>query len=396
MARRGAGAGLPEQARAAAGRGVLRFKRWAKSFPPAALALSVARRAGFLPTLQRRYPAFTALLCREFGLRSLDDSLDPLARSHLDFAVSTVARGREVRDGLARHVRVRDRAVLDVGCAYGGFLAAFSEYGASRVVGLEVQEPLLRFARALREDLGFRAELVAGDLLAPDLPARLGTFDLVCLNDVIEHVADPALAVARVAALLNPGGAAFFQVPNRLHPAAILRDGHFGLFGVSLLGPREAGRRVAEALPGRVNDVHYESLTFYRSAMTRCGMRFELLDAPSGDPELRLEAAARALHECLAQARSRSGDSASGPRVVLRLERLCRAFDSGLRARAGALTADRPRADAMARKLLLAFDTPFWRIFARKHAARPGRLRAPVLDSPTGGAVAPVSHGAPK
>ena len=55
-------------------------------------------------------------------------------------------------------------------------------------------------------------EFIQGDICTCDLGGR--QFDVIALGDVLEHVAEPRPALARVAALLNPGGLIWLSTPN--------------------------------------------------------------------------------------------------------------------------------------------------------------------------------------
>jgi 2-polyprenyl-3-methyl-5-hydroxy-6-metoxy-1,4-benzoquinol methylase len=90
------------------------------------------------------------------------------------------------------------RRVLDVGAAYGFFVAAARSAGLD-AIGLE---PVTACARFARDELG--VELRTGRI--EDAPLADGGFDVVTLFDVIEHLEDPAAALRRVHALLAPGG----------------------------------------------------------------------------------------------------------------------------------------------------------------------------------------------
>ncbi|HEY8899769.1 MAG TPA: class I SAM-dependent methyltransferase [Chthoniobacterales bacterium] len=51
---------------------------------------------------------------------------------------------------------------------------------------------------------------------ATALPAADATYDLVCALDIIEHVADPAVALREITRVIRPGGRLLLSVP--LHP----------------------------------------------------------------------------------------------------------------------------------------------------------------------------------
>jgi len=88
--------------------------------------------------------------------------------------------------------------VLDVGAAYGFFVKAARDAGLD-ASGLEPVAPCARFAR---EELGVR--LHTGRI--EDAPLAAGSFDVVTLFDVIEHLTDPTSALERIHRLLAPGG----------------------------------------------------------------------------------------------------------------------------------------------------------------------------------------------
>ncbi|MEW6271789.1 MAG: class I SAM-dependent methyltransferase [Thermodesulfobacteriota bacterium] len=90
------------------------------------------------------------------------------------------------------------KRVLDVGAAYGFFVAA------ARAAGFVASglEPVPACAAFARRELG--VEIVTGCIEDAPLPA--GGFDVITLFDVIEHLAQPAVALRRIRALLAPGG----------------------------------------------------------------------------------------------------------------------------------------------------------------------------------------------
>lgn len=90
------------------------------------------------------------------------------------------------------------KRVLDVGAAYGFFVAAARAAGLD-AVGLE---PVPACAAFAARELGVVLE--TGRI--EDAPLPPASFDVVTLFDVIEHLADPAAALRRIHGLLAPGG----------------------------------------------------------------------------------------------------------------------------------------------------------------------------------------------
>ena len=99
--------------------------------------------------------------------------------------------------------------LLDVGCAYGPFLAAAREAGYQGE-GLDVSQDAVEHVRGT---LGIPCR--RGDFEAQDgEPWEEGSFDVLSMWYVIEHFRDPGRALARAARLLRPGGVLAFSTPN--------------------------------------------------------------------------------------------------------------------------------------------------------------------------------------
>lgn len=80
------------------------------------------------------------------------------------------------------------KSVLDVGCNAGMYAFECERLGASRVVGVDIEEYSLRQAAVLKELLGSRVEFRTMPL---DQIAALGTFDYVLCIAVLHEVPDP-------------------------------------------------------------------------------------------------------------------------------------------------------------------------------------------------------------
>ena len=97
--------------------------------------------------------------------------------------------------------------VLDVGCAAGFFLKVMQEEGW-QVTGLEPSDAI----RPHAEELLGSEKVIAGLLGQVELEA--GSFDLITLWDVIEHIPDTVSALREVRRLLAPGGRLLVETQN--------------------------------------------------------------------------------------------------------------------------------------------------------------------------------------
>lgn len=104
--------------------------------------------------------------------------------------------------------------VLDVGCG-GGILAEAMARRAAHVTGIDLAAKPLGVARLHALEAGV-ANIDYVEIAAEALAAqRPGGFDVVTCMEMLEHVPDPASIVRACAALLRPGGRAFFSTLNR-------------------------------------------------------------------------------------------------------------------------------------------------------------------------------------
>lgn len=116
-------------------------------------------------------------------------------------------------DYIDRIAALRGKTVLDVGCG-GGILAEAMAARGARVTGIDLADKPLKVAQLhlLESRLDVNYRNIAVEALAQEAP---NSFDVVTCMEMLEHVPDPASAVRACAALLKPGGHAFFATLNR-------------------------------------------------------------------------------------------------------------------------------------------------------------------------------------
>ena len=135
-------------------------------------------------------------------------------------------------------------SVVDVGCAYGPFLAALRDEGVA-AFGLDVSAGAVAHVRKSLGLPAVRASFETVDL--GRLPRRISA---VTLWYVIEHFPRTREVLARAAALLPPGGVLAFSTPNgsgisaRTRMQSFLRASPGDHF--TILSPRGLGRILAD------------------------------------------------------------------------------------------------------------------------------------------------------
>ena len=105
------------------------------------------------------------------------------------------------------------RRLLDIGSGPGFFLKTAKARGW-KALGIEPSRQAARHARSLGLEVAegfFNAETAPG----------LGRFDAIQLNNVLEHVPDPAAILIEARELLEPSGVLCVNVPNDFSPFQI-------------------------------------------------------------------------------------------------------------------------------------------------------------------------------
>jgi len=102
------------------------------------------------------------------------------------------------------------RQLLDIGSGPGFFLKTAKNRGWS-VVGIEPSRQAAAHAR------GLGLAIMEGFFGAETAPA-LGRFDVINLNNVLEHVPDPVAILRTARDILEPGGVICVNVPNDFSP----------------------------------------------------------------------------------------------------------------------------------------------------------------------------------
>ncbi|MFK7738731.1 MAG: bifunctional 2-polyprenyl-6-hydroxyphenol methylase/3-demethylubiquinol 3-O-methyltransferase UbiG [Planctomycetota bacterium] len=118
------------------------------------------------------------------------------------------------------------KTIVDLGCG-GGLLGVPLAAAGAHVVGIDIATAALRAGRIQSHRIRDEAEQTIGSYWPAaasmqEVPLRSGCADVVLLADVLEHVAEPARAVAEGARLLRPGGQLFVNTIDRTLRSRVL------------------------------------------------------------------------------------------------------------------------------------------------------------------------------
>lgn len=117
--------------------------------------------------------------------------------------------GQDRRLALIRRYACLDgRWVLDVGCGLGTYVRKFAPF-TEHAFGIDVDEERVAEGARTLPNLQVSA--------SEHLPFSDQAFDVVVLNEVIEHVDDDRQTIAECIRVLRPGGRVVIFAPNRLY-----------------------------------------------------------------------------------------------------------------------------------------------------------------------------------
>lgn len=107
---------------------------------------------------------------------------------------------------IQQYTALEDRWILDVGCGIGTYVRKFRNF-SNHVHGIDVDEE--RVATGGRDLPNLQVSA------SEHLPYPDNTFDVVVLNEVIEHVNDDQQTITECLRVLQPGGKVVIFAPNR-------------------------------------------------------------------------------------------------------------------------------------------------------------------------------------
>ncbi len=110
------------------------------------------------------------------------------------------------------------KKVLDMGCGAAGKSLYYVKCGADHVTGVDIVSHYREEALALAKKLAFEDKFTFTVASACTLPFADNSFDSIIMNDFMEHVSQPQLALEEARRLLTPQGKIFINFPPYYHP----------------------------------------------------------------------------------------------------------------------------------------------------------------------------------
>ncbi|HEX2622809.1 MAG TPA: methyltransferase domain-containing protein [Phototrophicaceae bacterium] len=108
-----------------------------------------------------------------------------------------------------------DSLILDMPCGRGFYLNMFRYVSNCRLVGAELDAPVIEKAR---QNVGGLPNLMLNRANIYALPYPDNTFDAVILSEILEHIDDDVAGLKEALRVLKPGGVVAITVPNANYP----------------------------------------------------------------------------------------------------------------------------------------------------------------------------------
>jgi SAM-dependent methyltransferase len=106
--------------------------------------------------------------------------------------------------------QVCSTSLLDIGCGNGDFLEVTATCHNWKLTGVDISKEAIAVAKNKIPS----ADLFCGQII--DISNSLGSYDIITMNDYLEHSQDPFAELDLIAqSLLNKGGIVFLRVPNQ-------------------------------------------------------------------------------------------------------------------------------------------------------------------------------------
>jgi len=128
-----------------------------------------------------------------------------------EYSSKLVEYYQQPRNELLDYINEDVKVVLDVGCAGGSFGKFLKAERNCVVWGIEPSE-------AMSKEAAKHLDVVINDIFSEDLAELDGQlFDVICFNDVLEHMVNPNAALKVAKRFLSKNGYILASIPNILY-----------------------------------------------------------------------------------------------------------------------------------------------------------------------------------
>lgn len=179
---------------------------------------------------------------------------------------------------------LRDKRVLDLGCGFGWHCKYAREQQARSVVGVDLSEKMLAYARENNNDSAIEYRRLAIE----DINFAAGEFDVVISSLALHYVENFEVVCRKIHHCLVSGGTFIFSVEHPVFTALAAQDWYYGSEGERLHWPvddyQKEGLRQARFLDNDVVKYH-RTIATYVNALIDSGFRIMKLFEPQPTQE---------------------------------------------------------------------------------------------------------------
>ncbi|MCY9667662.1 class I SAM-dependent methyltransferase [Paenibacillus alginolyticus] len=179
---------------------------------------------------------------------------------------------------------LRDKRVLDLGCGYGWHCQYAREQQAQSVVGVDLSEKMLAYAKENNNDPMIEYRRLAIE----DIQFEAGEFDVVISSLALHYVEHFEDVCRKVHHCLVSGGTFILSVEHPIFTALAAQDWYYGAEGERLHWPvddyQKEGLRQARFLDNDVVKYH-RTIATYVNALIDSGFRITKLAEPQPTQE---------------------------------------------------------------------------------------------------------------
>lgn len=149
----------------------------------------------------------------------MNQPVQPVIENELERIVPDLLAGTDGTATLKAHIDrytfasryAEGRRVLDMACGVGYGSALLHRAGALSVIGVDLSEQAIAYARDRYGCVGIRFAVDRAETFQPH-----GPIDLAVSLETLEHVSDPRSLLARLTSLVGRGGVVIASVPTTL------------------------------------------------------------------------------------------------------------------------------------------------------------------------------------